>query len=470
MSPFTGELILFDERSEKVLRAMSIALFRPALKCIHCTFNFCGDKEELLRNARAVVHLASKLSRLEEVHFDFIHVFDSIERGRASDSHWYKKTAQGNVGTGWEKDFLALFRSVLGIGCTTLTMCLQGPGWFATSTPEELVSAVGWNWGSSLVRPFSHSPVSDFIATLKSFLSHGTTIFSGLSTPPLHHNDLRVFNLHSSMLLHAQFCSWTIMVLNSSNITALSLEHHNLFPEAWAVILPHIMLPQLSSLSIDVTTMRFSDLSDFLHRHPQITHLYLGSRLPPPPSDVQMSKFALRQLVHLSATSDYLISLLAPARSPPKPKLKTVSVKIRIPHGYPFNAKAINDPLSCISHRLRRVELAFEISFGSSTGDWMLQRASLYQHPEAIVPYVSMLHIKLRTYILPWDVMKNLPEWLLHFPRLKKLTISTPSSQASQIKSLGQINFLQSIRKRSPRIETVEINQFVHDMENLQLG
>lgn len=445
-----------------MLQALSIALFRPTLKRIHCTFNFCGPKKELVQNVRWVVRLASKLSRIDEVHFDFIHI-PVVTRGLNISDSWYKHLLAGDIGNEWEQEFLGLFRSVLETGCTTLTMCLQGTGWSVASTPDQLASAVGWKWSSWLSEPLPHSVIMDLFKSLKWYTSQGVGLFFGPSAATPRNVDLETFNLHSSMLLHAQFCSWTIETLNSSSISTLSLKHLCIHRDAWNVILPRITLHALSSLSIDACTIGYTELSNFLVRHPQVKHLYLGRRLTPPPSDARLSKSALRQLTHLSATLEYLINLLSPANS--LPSLTNVVLMVRIRRGYHFDFAGIDNVLSSISHRLRQVNFSLELSLESSMNDWMFQEMSPErQGTRSILLHVTNMRINLRTYDLPRDVMMSFPRWLSCFPGLKQTSITTPS-QIPPTDVLLLHPFFHSIKKLCPRIETVEISGHLYDVE-----
>lgn len=462
MSPFSGELILFDDRSQEVLQALSVALFRPALKRIHCTFNFCGPKKELVQNVREVVRLASKLSRIDEVHFDFIHI-PVVTRGLNISDSWYKHFLAGVIGDEWEQEFLGLFSSVLETGCTTLTMCLQGKGWSVASTPDQLASAVGWKWSSWLSELFPHSVIADSFKSLKWYTSQGVDFFSMPLAATPRNVDLETFNLHSSMLLHAQFCSWTIETLNSSSISTLSLKHLCIHQEAWNIILPRITLRALSSLSIDACTIGYTELSNFLDRHPQVTRLYLGRRLMLPPSNGRLSKSALRQLTHLSATLEYLINLLSPTNS--LPNLKNVVLMVRIRRGYYFDFVGIDNALSSISHRLRQVNFSLELSLESSMNDWMFHEISPErQGAKSVLLHVTNMCVNLRTYDLPRDVMMSFPRWLSCFPGLKQTSITTPT-QIPPTDLLLLHPFFRSIKKLCPRIETVEISGHIYDVE-----
>lgn len=265
------------------------------------------------------------------------------------------------------------------------------------------------------------------------------------------------------MLLHAQFCLWTIETLNSSSISTLSLKHLSIHPDAWNVILPRMTLRALSSLSIDACTIGYAELSNFLDLHPQITRLYLGRRLTPPPSDARLSKSALRQLTHLSATLEYLTNLLSPTNS--LPNLKNMVLMVRIRQGYQFDFTGIDNALSSISHRLRQVNFSLELSLESSMNDWMFQEISPErQGPKSILLHVVNMRINLRTYHLPRDVMMSFPRWLSCFPGLRQTSITTPS-QIPPTDILLLHPFFQSIKKLCPKIETIEISGHVYDVE-----
>lgn len=455
MSPFTGELILFDERSEEVLQALSIALFQPALKCLHCTFDFYKSEKNVLQDLRGLVRLIARLSVLKEAHLDF------PGSGNWGSLDLYAILGVGEVykrlETEWAKEFRLVFDAIIAKGCETLTICLAGRSFI--SRPEELTAALWEQNGIPylpvyLQKDFWYSPITS--VSRRIFNTEGPSKDSGSKY------GLKTFNLHSSMLFQAQFFPWTVNTLNRSGLSTLSLKYLDIDPDAWGTILPHLTLPTLSDLTIELCSIEYRDLRKFLTRHQQVKRLYLGRSLSASPN-AQLPVVYLSRLLHLSATPEYLIHLLSQQGS--FPSLESVSAICQIRHGRHFDFGIMNNVLLPVAPRLRGTALSLEISFESSSDDWMLLDISPDRRATVVTSHVSRLDFKVRLYRLPAETATKLPRWLMLFPRLKHVSFDTPS-QSGPTELSERLSFVLSLYKRCPHLEIVEINRLARNLDD----
>jgi hypothetical protein len=393
VSPFAGELVLFDSCSFAVFRALSIALFRPALKRLRCTFDFA--KPENIRRLRSLIE---NLSWIEEVYVSFTDTRSSWEPLRPVKPVEWEAVAA--------KELRELFGAM--IEKAVRFTIYDTTTWYAESTAEEM-AAVGWKWQFGRYAMQSTTLTAwNAVKTISQWWKGEPSLLPGLT-----------FDLHSPMLLHASFLPWTIMTLNSTRLSTLSLQQLRMDHDQWAAILSPLVMPNLSNLRVDSCSISFSALMKFFSHHPQITHLYLGRSLALPSklhSD-QLPTDILPRLTHLSTTSQYLLHLLTPQTS--LPSLESVSLITRITHGRYFDFRLMNDALLPILFRLKQTELSLDVSFESSSDDWMLLDVAPDQRTEVAMQYVSRIDLKIAMYRLPRDIITSLPRWFVLFPGLK---------------------------------------------------
>ncbi|KAJ7931076.1 hypothetical protein B0H13DRAFT_1960239, partial [Mycena leptocephala] len=96
--------------------------------------------------------------------------------------------------------------------------------------------------------------------------------------PFVSNSALKTLSIHSSFLLHANLYRWTLHLLNTSPLTSLSLDNIDLVPFDWALALPALTIPTLTSLTIGSRRIAIAvpDLHLFLARHPSIHTLDLS--------------------------------------------------------------------------------------------------------------------------------------------------------------------------------------------------
>ncbi|KAJ7499899.1 hypothetical protein FB451DRAFT_47307 [Mycena latifolia] len=134
---------------------------------------------------------------------------------------------------------------------------------------------------------------------------------SHVALPLVAHSALTTFNIHSSFLFHASFYKWTLHTLNTSPITALSLDCIDLSHYDWNLTLPSLTLPALTTLVIAQCAIAVPDLSLFLARHPSILTLDLSFHLAIGPLVPHATTPVLPHLSCIRATPDYLLYFLA---------------------------------------------------------------------------------------------------------------------------------------------------------------
>ena len=439
VSPFAGELILFDARSYAVFRALSIALFKPALKRLRCTFDFAKPE-----NIRRLRHLVENLSCIEEVYVNFT---DTTYRELSTPPkpvEWGPAVA---------KELSRLFSAIMR-KCVRFTI-YDTATWYAESTAEEL-AAITWKQFGWYIIQSTTSTAWNAVQVIGS----GWWKSEPAPVPSLS------FDLHCPMLLHASFLPWTIRALNSTCLSTLSLRQLRMDPDKWAAILPALVMPNLSSLTVDSCSISVSTLMKFLSHHPQIIHLYIGRNLAIPVQHCdQLPVGSLPRLISLSTTPQYLLRFLALKTS--LPNLKSVSIIMRIPHSRYFDFKATNDTLLPISRRLRQVELSLDVSFETSSDDWMLMDVVPDQKEAAVLRHVSKIDLKMAMYRLPRDIITRLPRWFMFFPGLKRVNVLTLTlTQEWPMDLVDRATFIRSIQKWCPQIETVGITDFIHSIDD----
>ncbi|KAJ7747178.1 hypothetical protein DFH07DRAFT_776131 [Mycena maculata] len=173
---------------------------------------------------------------------------------------------------------------------------------------------------------------------------------SPLALPPAARPRLTTLNIHSSLLLHATFYPWTLHTLNSAPLTTLSLDNIDLLHYDWALLLPALTLPALTSLAVLRTAIAVPDLTAFLARHPALRaldlsfHAALGPLVPYAPPHL------LPKLISIHGPPDCLLYFLA-AGDAVYPDLRVVGIRSHAVSGY--DLAQFDQLVACL--RLRRV-------------------------------------------------------------------------------------------------------------------
>lgn len=133
-------------------------------------------------------------------------------------------------------------------------------------------------------------------------------------TPELLYPSLTKFNPEAPFLLSPQVLPWTLDVINSSRLRALTLRCKQVKRIPWSLIVPLISVPTLRRFEIG-GQINMLTLTDFLHNHPALEELFITAD-----SDSELLSFrptrlpprhpSLLHLKTLHAPASYLIDLI----------------------------------------------------------------------------------------------------------------------------------------------------------------
>ena len=135
--------------------------------------------------------------------------------------------------------------------------------------------------------------------------------------PETRYPSLTKFNPEAPFLFSSLVLPWTLDVINSSRLRALTLRCQQVKKIPWSLILPLISVPTLRRLEIG-GHINMLTLTDFLHNHPALEELYVtadsnSDLLAFKPTRVPPRHPSLLRLKTLHAPASYLIELIGAA-------------------------------------------------------------------------------------------------------------------------------------------------------------
>jgi hypothetical protein len=445
----SSQLLLFDDRSNSILKALNVALFRPTLNSLLYTLLCHAHPDELSRQLLVINRLVGKVSTLHEASINFDKVDQLVPaKEEIVMSRFFGDIEDPDHGLAqkFERKLMVMMELILASGCHSFTISHSG-----TYLPpsEEIKAAILANFHglqfikkkvTRLLRPFSF-------------------IFPRLY--PATTNALKTFNFHSPIAIHPHLCRWTINTLNNSNLTSLSIsQNRSTETSVWSLVLPCITISSLSHLSIDLCSIKTADLFKFLRRHPLIQNLFLGRNILSPNPSQPLFKNALKHLSQLTAHPRWLVHLLTPRGC--LPSLSCVRILWRIQNKQQFSFVTLNGLLEPIARRLGSIkELHLVLSFGSISSDWMIPSSIMDQdrirddYSLSPLTFVTHLELQFGAYSLPLAVTTRLPKWLAEFPVLRGLMILTMSRDGPFCDSEKDF-FVRSVLASCPKLDGVE--------------
>jgi len=442
----SSQLLLFDDRSNSVLKALNAALFSPALNSLLCTLLCHKHLDDLFRQILMLNRLVGKVSTLHEASINFdkvsqlVSAKEEIEMSRLFGD--IEDPAHG-LTQEFGRELTVMMESILASGCHAFTISHSG----AHLPPsDETKAAILANfYGLQFIK----KKVSRLFRPLSSMFPR---LYSTTT------NTLKTFHLHSPIAIHPHLCRWTINTLNNSNLTSLSIsQNRSTESSVWSLVLPCITIPSLSHLSIDLCSIKTGDLFKFLRRHPLIQNLFLGRNILLPNPSQSLKKNALKHLSQLTAHPKWLAHLLTPQGS--FPSLSCVRILWRIQNKQHFSFIALNSLLEPVARRLGSIEgLHLTLSFGSISSDWMVPSSiTSVMDGSNTPPLTCVTHLELHigTYSLPLAVATRLPKWLAEFPALARLKVMT-MSEAGPFCASEKTFFVRSVLASCPKLDCVE--------------
>ena len=444
----SSHLLLFDDRSNSILKALNTALFRPALNSLLCTLLCHKRPDDLFRQLLMINRLLGKVSLHEaSITFDDVNPLIPAKEGIIM-SRFFGDIEDPNhvVVQDFGRELTVMMELILASGCQSFTISHSGT--YSPPSNETKAAILANFHGLQFIK-----------RKVTNLLSPFSSMFPNLY--PSTTNALKTFNLHSSIAIHPHLCRWTINTLNNSKITSLSISQNRFTKSSvWSLVLPCITIPSLSHFSIDLCSIKTGDLFKFLRRHPLIQSLFLGRNiLSPNPSQI-LIKSALKHVSQLTAHPKWLVHLLTPQGC--FPSLSCIRILWRIQNKQHFSFVMLNSLLEPIARRLGSIkELHLVLSFGSISSDWMVpsSASSSIMDPRdgSSPPLTCVTHLELHigTYSLPLAVTTRLPRWLAEFPVLVGLKMMTMAQDGPFCDSEKDF-FIRSVLASCPNLDNVE--------------
>ncbi|KAF8812005.1 hypothetical protein BYT27DRAFT_7183341 [Phlegmacium glaucopus] len=433
-----SQLLLFDDRSNSILKALNAALFTPTLNSLLCALHCHKHPDDLFRQMLMLNRLVGKVSTLNEASINF----DKVNQLLSATEEIVMSRFFGDIGDpayGLTQEFgrelTVMMESILASGCHTYTISHSGAH---LPSSDGIKAAVLANfYGLQFIK----KKVTRLLRPLFPKLCPTT-------------NTLKTFNLHSPIAIHPHLCRWTINTLNNSHLTSLSIsQNRSTESSVWSLILPCITISSLSHLSIDLCSIKTGDLFKFLRRHPLIQNLFLGRNILLPNPSQTLIKNALKHLSHLTAHPKWLVHLLTPQGC--LPSLSCIRILWRIQNKQHFSFVTLNGLLEPVARRLGSIkELHLVLSFGSISSDWMVPNSTCGSNSPPLT-CVTHLELHIGTYSLPLAVATRLPKWLAEFPALEHLKIVT-MSEAGPFGASEKTFFVRSVLASCPKLDHVE--------------
>jgi hypothetical protein len=445
-----SQLLLFDDRSNSILKALNTALFRPSINSLLCTLPYHKRPDDLFRQILMIYRLVGKVT-LQEASINFDEVNSAKEETVMSRFFEDIEDPDHGLVQYFGRELAVMMELILASGCHSFTISHSG-----TYSPpsNETTAAILANFHG----------LQSIKKKVKKLLQPFSSVFPSLY--PTATNALKTFNLHSPIAIHPHLCRWTINTLNNSNLTSLSIsQNRSTKSSVWSLVLPCITIPSLSHLSIDLCSIKTGDLFKFLRRHPLIQNLFLGRNILSPNPSQTLIKNALKHVSQLTAHPKWLVHLLTPQDC--FPSLSCIRILWRIQNKQHFSFVMLNGLLEPIARRLGSIEeLHLVLSFGSISSDWMVP--SSRTSPSSIMdlrddgssnspPLTCVTHLELHigTYSLPLAVTTRLPKWLAEFPVLASFKMMT-MAEAGPFCDSEKDYFIRSVLASCPKLRDVE--------------
>ncbi|KAF7316278.1 F-box domain-containing protein [Mycena indigotica] len=260
LSPGVCNITIGQHRTE-ALAALQTALFLDAVQTLSCTL------PHAMQLGQDVKRLARVCAALTSVNSATLHVNP-------------RKFLDDSSGDLNPLSFVDCLNSLLEKSCSSLT-----------------VKSFRDRWTDHKSRPMRRAQQPSRVLSA-----------AALSPAAMRAKSLSTFNIHSEILVFPHVRAWTIDVLNSFPIRALSISAPFQIEEI-TDILAVTEIPTLLTLALHESRITPAQLHAFLARHPQITHLRL-EKLIVPPLHERLPSRALESIVTLTAGPTHVAYLL----------------------------------------------------------------------------------------------------------------------------------------------------------------
>jgi len=228
---------------------------------------------------------------------------------------------------------------------------------------------------------------------------------------------LKSLEIHSPLPFHRECFPHTLRGLNGGYLTKLSLSNTGLRMSDWSHILPLLSMPLLSEFNfVGNCDIAFCDLSPFLLRHSNITHLDLSRSSPVglimPPADF------LPHLEVISGNPDFILGLLSNQRQL-FPNIRSVALTRHplrvIQHG------VLDNILRNLADRKRgTIHLSIEFSTEVGLTEWFSKAKS---EPYSL-DCVKILEIIRFGFPISSEMCDSFFSWVSVFPYVQEVNLT----------------------------------------------
>lgn len=281
----------YSSRIEIELSGNNLELIRPLARSLllksitRLTYSFRAVEVNfhriLLRDLKRLDAFIGRLEVLDELVLDFTHVNWNL---------W--PSDQSN--RGWSSHLGFVLNSILSVSCRSLTVLRGVPVDQANRrTPMSRHDATDYTirpltLGEKMLKPVAmllyhilvkEEPKRNLTPEARTIIANSRSI--RISPNARSKMALREFKIHSPLFLIYPCQEWTLAVLNSAPITALSFSNLGLSPDKWGGIISQLDIKQLVDFTVISCQIAQHDLARFLVRHPTITNLHLENIFHP---------------------------------------------------------------------------------------------------------------------------------------------------------------------------------------------
>lgn len=189
--------------------------------------------------------------------------------------------------------------------------------------------------------------------------------------------------IYSPLLFYEAYFPLTLRVLHSRCIRKLFLSNTGLGTSDWTNILPFISMPLLLEFGVGYGYIAFSDLSSFLGRHPNITHLDLFCIISMRPKIMFPIEWERLELEAFKGIPD-TVSILLSWGKRSFPMLRSVSLTLRSssimtvsgpPTWATEEGKVIDDILGKLAHYDRAtIHLCIQLQHPFNLFEWFSEK------------------------------------------------------------------------------------------------
>ncbi|KAG5636638.1 hypothetical protein H0H81_007347 [Sphagnurus paluster] len=424
--PQPPSLVLKD-RSLAALPGLCTALSISSLDALSCTFDG-PHQSHFIRSVRGLLRFVSRLTQVNTV---------TLNVG-CVDARWIDGLATASS-KAWKPTFVRLLNAIIERGCTALNI-----------THGHFIVSISPHLGP----PSKRDRAFRAARTLLGLQRHPAAEASDAAPPPpLHH--LQSFSLHSNLLLSQPFCDWTLYTLNGCNITALSIRLSGLPSTTWALILPAISLPAMTTFTAETSDIAFPDLLAFLARHPALHTLnlhpqfsYPDAHAPVKPTQNTKKRPLLPHLATLGGSPRNVAALLAQLHPAPRLHTVTLVVPMRQRVFQPTDLAALNAHITDIVHyaqpRTLALRFAVPCETAGSRAASLLARTAGGLHSVETLALGTDGHFAFVRWVAP-----ALPAWLAGFPALRQVRLAPECVPGESVK---QARLLSAVKESCPGV------------------